>query len=155
TYGHPAGDALLARLAAELDAVAAHYGAAYRLGGDEFCALVDVGPLEAGAFLDAALGALSETGDGFTVTTSFRSVFLPEEASTASDALRVADQRLYVQKREQSGRRAPHEMLLQALYERSPDLRDHVDQVVEDAMAVGESLGLAGTELEELGLAAR
>ena len=116
---------------------------------------MDVAPLEAGSFLDAAVRALSETGDGFTVTSSFGAVFLPEEAETSSDALRVADQRLYVQKREQSGRRAPHEVLLQALYERSPDLRDHVDQVVEDAVAVGESLGLTGAELEELALAAR
>ena len=155
TFGHPAGDALLARLATELDAVTAPVGAAYRLGGDEFCVLVDVAPLEAGSFLDAAVHALSETGDGFTVTSSFGAVFLPEEAETSSDALRVADQRLYVQKRERSGRRAPHEVLLQALYERSPDLRDHVDEVVEAAVAVGESLGLTGAELEELALAAR
>ena len=155
TFGHPAGDALLARLATELDSVTAPLGAAYRLGGDEFCVLVDVAPLEAGSFLDAAVHALSETGDGFTITSSFGAVFLPEEAETSSDALRVADQRLYVQKRERSGRRAPHEVLLQALYERSPDLRDHVDEVVEAAVVVGESLGLTGAELEELALAAR
>jgi diguanylate cyclase (GGDEF)-like protein len=155
TFGHPAGDALLARLAAELDAVSAPLGCAYRLGGDEFCVLVDIAPLEVGPFLDAAVRALSETGDGFTITSSFGAVFLPEEAETSSDALRVADQRLYVQKRERSGRRAPDEVLLQALYERSPDLRDHVDEVVEAAVAVGESLGLTGAELEELALAAR
>jgi two-component system, cell cycle response regulator len=46
-------------------------------------------------------------------------------------------------------------VLLQALYERSPDLRDHAEDVVEAAVAVGESLGVTGAELEELALAAR
>jgi GGDEF domain-containing protein len=38
TFGHPAGDALLVRLATALEqAMAGHGGSAYRLGGDEFC----------------------------------------------------------------------------------------------------------------------
>ena len=41
TFGHPAGDALLGRLGARLQAVAAEQGGAYRLGGDEFCLLLD------------------------------------------------------------------------------------------------------------------
>lgn len=42
TFGHFAGDALLTRLATKLrDAVAGH-GSAYRLGGDEFCARIDL-----------------------------------------------------------------------------------------------------------------
>ena len=39
TYGHPAGDALLARLGHRLAATAGDGVAAYRLGGDEFCVL--------------------------------------------------------------------------------------------------------------------
>jgi HD-GYP domain-containing protein (c-di-GMP phosphodiesterase class II) len=69
--------------------------------------------------------------------------------------LRLADQRLYAQKRERSGRREPHEMLLQALFERSPGLRDHTGEVVHTAAAVGEVFGLSPEELEELRLAAR
>ena len=41
TFGHPAGDALLVRLADRLDAAVAGAGAAYRMGGDEFVLLVD------------------------------------------------------------------------------------------------------------------
>ena len=41
TFGHPAGDALLAHLGAKLAAAVAPYGEAYRLGGDEFCAVLD------------------------------------------------------------------------------------------------------------------
>ena len=154
TFGHPAGDALLARLAAALDDLAAPVGAAYRLGGDEFCVIAAVPPREAQAFLDATVAALSESGDAFTVTSSYGAVSLPEEAATPSDALRLADQRLYVQKRERSGRRAPHEVLLEALYERWPDLRSHVENVVASAVAVGSALGIRGEELDELRLAA-
>ena len=39
TFGHPAGDALLAHLGTKLAASVAPYGEAYRLGGDEFCAV--------------------------------------------------------------------------------------------------------------------
>jgi diguanylate cyclase (GGDEF)-like protein len=155
TFGHPAGDALLCRLASALETVAAPAGTSYRLGGDEFCVLADVSPQDADAFLEQTADALADSGEGFSVTASFGSVRLPDEASTLSDALRLADQRLYIQKRERSGRRTPHEMLLQALYERSPALRDHVGQVADTATAIGEVLGLHARELEELRLAAR
>ena len=39
-FGHPAGDGLLVRLAARLAETVGPGGYAYRLGGDEFCALV-------------------------------------------------------------------------------------------------------------------
>jgi diguanylate cyclase (GGDEF)-like protein len=155
TFGHPAGDALLARLASSLDSVVASFGHAYRLGGDEFCVVADVPPIHAGAFLDETVTALSEVGDGFTVAASFGAVLLPDEASTPSEALRLADQRLYVHKRERTGRPASHQVLLEALYERLPDLRDHVENVVASASAVGAALGLTGADLEELRLAAR
>ena len=37
SFGHPAGDALLARLGAKLAKVPGDAGSVYRLGGDEFC----------------------------------------------------------------------------------------------------------------------
>ena len=41
SFGHPAGDALLVRLATNLAVVAEDAGGrAYRLGGDEFCLLI-------------------------------------------------------------------------------------------------------------------
>jgi diguanylate cyclase (GGDEF)-like protein len=154
TFGHPAGDALLARLAANLAAFARSAGSCYRLGGDEFCVLGEVSPVEAEWFLASAASALSEAGEGFVVTSSFGAVFIPEEAAGSSDALRVADQRMYAQKRTRS-RGSTHDVLLQALYEREPTLRVHVQSVAEAAYAVGAALGLDGEALEELRLAAR
>ncbi len=154
TFGHPAGDALLARLAGALEEVVAPVGSSYRLGGDEFCVLADV-PDDLDAFLRATADALAASGEGFSVTSSQGGVLFPEEVDTPTDVLRLADQRLYIQKRERSGRRTPHEMVLQALYERSPALRDHVGEVVETATVVGEAMGIQGEKLEELRLAAR
>ncbi len=156
SFGHPAGDALLSRLAASLSEVVAPHGACYRLGGDEFCVLAEVPEGSEEAFLEATAVALSESGQGFSVTSSLGAVYLPEEVSNATDALRLADQRLYVQKRARSGQRGrPHEMLLQALYERSPGLRDHVDEVLDMTTELGRSFGLRGDHLDELRLAAR
>ena len=143
TFGHPAGDALLARLAGALEEVVAPVGSSYRLGGDEFCVLADV-PDDLDAFLRATADALAASGEGFSVTSSHGGVLFPEEVDTPTDVLRLADQRLYIQKRERSGRRTPHEMVLQALYERSPALRDHVGEVVETATVVGEAMGMPG-----------
>jgi diguanylate cyclase (GGDEF)-like protein len=154
TFGHPAGDALLTRLAAALDRVVGNAGSCYRLGGDEFCVLADV-QADPEIFLRVTSDALAESGEGFDVTSSFGAVMLPAEAETPTDALRTADKRLYVQKREHSGRRMPDEMLLQALYERSPALRDHVGEVVDMVQTVGVACGLRGLGLEELRLAAR
>ena len=39
-HGHPAGDALLARLGSRLIAATAADGGAFRVGGDEFCVLI-------------------------------------------------------------------------------------------------------------------
>jgi diguanylate cyclase (GGDEF)-like protein len=42
TFGHGAGDALLTRLGAKLSDEIAPHGEAYRLGGDEFCAVLEI-----------------------------------------------------------------------------------------------------------------
>ncbi|HKP19732.1 MAG TPA: diguanylate cyclase [Gaiellaceae bacterium] len=155
SFGHPAGDALLARLAASFAAVVGPRGTCYRLGGDEFCVLAGITSDEADEFLSATAAALAERGDGFAVSSSFGAVFVPAEATAPSDALRLADQRLYSQKRGRPGRGSPHEVLLQALYEREPALRDHIEGVVECAAGVGRRMGLDGEAIEELKLAAR
>ena len=150
-FGHPAGDALLIRLGRKMDAVPGPGGGVYRLGGDEFCLLAPLAGDHAGRLLDLSLEALSEQGEGFDVTSSFGAVILPEEANEGIEALRKADERLYVQKRgKQSSRNRPREVLLQALYEREPDLHHHVHDVAAVAVDVGALLGLSSDELDEL-----
>jgi two-component system cell cycle response regulator len=48
-FGHAAGDALLARGGRALRELVAAYGDAYRLGGDEFCILIDAARCDADA----------------------------------------------------------------------------------------------------------
>jgi diguanylate cyclase (GGDEF)-like protein len=95
TFGHSAGDALLARLGHSLLAAIGDDGSCYRLGGDEFCVVM---PGQLGAvqrLLDAASRALSEDGDGFSVTSTWGAASVPHEATTLEAALRIADERMY------------------------------------------------------------
>ena len=139
TFGHAAGDSLLARLGARLADAAAQNGAAYRMGGDEFCVLA---PLESAPELIAH--SLCEEGLGFSVTASFGTVMLPQEALTVSAALTMADDRMYAHKttaRESAGEQSSN-VLIRALAERDQDLGDHLEDVAELAVAVGVKLGL-------------
>ena len=156
TFGHPAGDSLLARLATSLrDAMETH-GVAYRMGGDEFCVLTGSEQGDVDVVLAAAAAALSEHGDGFTITCSYGRVMLPAEAADAEHALNLADERMYLQKnggRPSAGRQSS-DVLLRALAERHPSLGDHVHGVAELALAIGARLGLPPDELEDLRQAA-
>ena len=98
TFGHPAGDELLARLAGRLAQVVSGHGTAYRLGGDEFCVVLERRDGHDGFVLTAAARALSERGEGFAIGTSVGTSLLPDEAHTVADALRLADQRMYAHK---------------------------------------------------------
>ena len=106
-FGHPAGDALLQRLAERFSAVPGPTGDAYRLGGDEFCVVVPLASDGAESVVQAGSAALSERGEGFEVTASFGSAVLPAEAGDVSRALAVADERLYAQKHHRRLERDP------------------------------------------------
>jgi two-component system cell cycle response regulator len=152
TYGHPAGDALLTRLGANLGRAIGPYGHAYRMGGDEFCVLVVTGAPSAKTIIALAASALSEQGEGFAVRSSHGAVILPHEARDATLALRVADQRMYAQKedRRSSATRQARDILLQVLHEREPELGDHLKGVAKLALGVGTRLDLSGEELDEV-----
>jgi two-component system cell cycle response regulator len=152
TYGHPAGDALLMRLGANLGRAIRPYGKAYRLGGDEFCVLVVTGVSSAKTIIALAAAALSEQGEGFNVRSSHGAVILPHEARDATLALRISDQRMYAQKedRRSSATRQTRDILLQVLQEREPELGDHLLGVAKLAMGVGTRLQLGVEELDEL-----
>jgi HD-GYP domain-containing protein (c-di-GMP phosphodiesterase class II) len=122
------------------------------MGGDEFCVLLPASEPE----LHRAGEALCGSGEGFSVTSAYGAAVIPDEASTVSAALSVADHRLYAHKEllADTRRGTAHEPLLRTLAEREPELRAHVADVSSLAVRVGERLGLALDELEELRLAA-
>ncbi len=155
TFGHPAGDVLLQRLGGKLAEVTRSHGSAYRMGGDEFCVLTAGPPETSAELVEAAAAALTEVGDGFSVTTSFGQVSLPDEADEPSEALRLADQRLYAQKHSSElARTRPHEVLLQALSEREPELLEHSRSVALMSLEVAEGMDLSEEERSVLRIAA-
>ena len=130
-FGHPMGDALLVRLARKLDMAAVRFGArVYRLGGDEFCVLTAADHARAYEIATTAQSALSEQGEGFAITSSYGCAGMPADAPDAANTLRIADSRLYAHKDTRQRSSAGNQTsaaLLQALQEREPELRDHLD----------------------------
>ena len=156
TFGHPAGDALLQRLASKLTAAVAGHGIAYRMGGDEFCVLLATADGDRDALVTAATEALTEAGQGFAIGASYGSVVLMREATSAAEALQIADQRMYAHKVGRSAARTSEtrDVLMRVLRERQPDLHEHLTQVAELARTVGRRLGLVPEALDELARAA-
>ena len=100
TFGHPAGDALLTRLGAKLAAAAEMHGNAYRLGGDEFCVLLEVVPEELETGRRGGRQRAHRGGRGF-----HRSALpaarcsSPTRRTDPDYALQLADKRMYSNKR--------------------------------------------------------
>jgi diguanylate cyclase (GGDEF)-like protein len=156
TFGHGAGDALLARLAGRLNAITTGTVTAYRMGGDEFCLLAKTATAEGERLVRAAVSALSDEGEGWHVGCSWGVAWMPSEATGASDALRLADERMYGQKtgRATVGVQAAA-ALVQVLIERDTDLSTHISRVGELSTATARELGLAEHEVTRIGLAAQ
>jgi two-component system cell cycle response regulator len=157
SYGHPAGDALLHRLATRLARAMPAGGEAYRLGGDEFCALIPWhDTAEVTDVLAPACAALFEQGEGFSVTTSWGHVIVPAEASTTSQALSIADHRLYEDKSDGriSARRESQQVLKRVLEQRDHALGIHIDEVATLAERTAVELGLEEAAVEQVVLAA-
>ncbi len=148
-FGHLGGDLLLTRLAGAFKRAVGARGCAYRLGGDEFCALLwtDTGE----AMVEDCLRALSAEGDGFSITSSFGSVTLPEEAADPRLALQLADERMYAHKgsgRSSAGRQT-RDLALRFLETAEPALHVHSSHVADLSEGVARRLGLVATELSD------
>jgi two-component system, cell cycle response regulator len=151
TFGHPAGDTLLVRLGANLAAFLQGRGRAYRMGGDEFCAVFRTAGEPHEATVRGAAAALSEQGDGFSIGCSHGAIVLPGETADPMEALRIADQRMYANKhagRTSAGRQSK-DVLLRALAERDPGLGTHAE-AVGLAAATAEALGLPAEDVERV-----
>jgi two-component system, cell cycle response regulator len=127
------------------------------MGGDEFCALLRPDGAQLTPLVERAAAALSEHGEGFSVTSSWGAVVLGTEAADPEEALRLADQRMYARKR--SGRssvgRQTTDVLLRALAERHPDLDGHSCDVALLAEATAVRLGLEPDDVEAVRQAAQ
>jgi two-component system cell cycle response regulator len=156
SFGHPAGDALLARLGARLASTMDGLGTAFRMGGDEFCITASAGLGSEDGIAALAASALSESGEGFAIGCSFGVARMPTDSLDPDVALLLADQRMYAQK--SAGRVPPsrqtRDVLLRLLAERSSELGQHTSDVSVLATDTARQLGLHPDEVEAIRLAA-
>jgi diguanylate cyclase (GGDEF)-like protein len=141
TFGHPAGDALLARVGHRLNAVVGTHDRAYRIGGDEF--VVTTTSADGERILAGAEVALSEQGADFSIGCSYGSARLYPGVSLEK-ALLLADQRLYANKRSHRhvfGSDAK-DALLQVLSEQDESLVAHVGHVADLAALTAAGMDL-------------
>ncbi len=106
TFGHPAGDELLARLGEQLKLAVGDDGGAYRIGGDEFAVIVTCEEARTDEVKVRAAEALTATGKGFQIDAAWGAVSVPREADTPAAAMQLADVRMYAQK---ESRRLAHD----------------------------------------------
>jgi diguanylate cyclase (GGDEF)-like protein/PAS domain S-box-containing protein len=156
SFGHLEGDMLLRRLGHKLRETVGERGAAFRLGGDEFCVFAPMPPDEGADLIAACRVALSEKGEGFSVEASWGGVVVPDEAEDATSALVLADQRMYADKGvgRVSAKQQTRDTVLRILAERHPELHEHSGAVAAMARAVGERLGIDAEQLDDLERAA-
>jgi diguanylate cyclase (GGDEF)-like protein len=144
SFGHIAGDTLLSRLGDRLRSTIEPYGTSYRLGGDEFCALVGGCVKDPHALFQETREAMAEQGGAFAVTASAGAVEIPREATDPMQALRIADQRMYAEKG--SNQSGAAELITAALHaalaQRHPDLGQHSDSVASDIEMLARAVGL-------------
>jgi len=168
TFGHPAGDALLARLGNRLAATVGVRGDAYRIGGDEFVVVTELrDPHE---LMEDAQSALREHGEAFAIGCSLGSARI-DTGVTLEQALHIADQRLYANKRSAScpvyqppdanlesaprlARFEVKDVLLQVLAERNTSLVDHLGHVAQLAASTATAYGLPDEDVQLTRLAA-
>ena len=114
--------------------------------------VVSTKALPAEAICLRAEEALSETGSGFSIGASWGKVLIPVEVVNASDALRIADRRMYSQKgrRADSASSQTRGVLLRVLHEREPELERHLDGVADLVATFGRQLPLDAEELDVL-----
>ena len=145
-HGHSAGDELLSELGRRLGGAVEPWGRAYRMGGDEFCVLVD--PDAASEAIPAAVRALTTTVNDVSIGCSWGAVSMPDEVKAGSEALSVADARMYAMKnlRPNSARSQLRGVLMAVLRARDPGLHEHLHDVERLAADVARELGLDAQE---------
>lgn len=106
TFGHEAGDAILAEVGRRLRLSARASDAYFRLGGDEFTAILDAGSdgrAVAGRVMVAIAEPISFGPHVLEIEVSVGLATYPADAENAPDLIRVADTAMYDAKKSEPG----------------------------------------------------
>jgi HD-GYP domain-containing protein (c-di-GMP phosphodiesterase class II) len=106
--------------------------------------------------IDRAAEALAEEGEGFAVTSSYGSVLVPTEASVLTEALRIADHRMYMDKQRSrpGAERQSVDVLVSVLQERDSLLAHHLEDVAALSEAVSRRMNVPAEQLQAIRRAA-
>ncbi len=109
-----------------------------------------VGP---GRLIERAAAALTEEGEGFSVRCSYGAVLMPAEASSLTEALRMADDRMYLHKQRSrpSAERQSIDVLVSVLNERDSHVAHHLADVADLAEAVSRRLDVPEPQVRPCG----
>jgi diguanylate cyclase (GGDEF)-like protein len=150
-FGFACGDALLRRLGRKLVAAINQAGAVYRLRGGQFAVLTaDEGPA---TLRLVATDALVEVGEGFMIRCATGAVVIPDEATGASEALKLADQEVQAE-RAMLRQAGIDDLSIAAPALAGPRATPSPYDVAELSVSVGRCLGLSGPEQDHLASAA-
>lgn len=158
-FGFESGDQLLRDFAGEMSsAVEQLGGAAYRIDGSQFCALVPGGSHQLGEIV-AAISVYGYGGHGddqTPINRSYGGVTLPDEAPSLDIAMQLAGQRLTArkQRRQRSAKRQAHDVLMAVLKARRPELRTHLRDVAFRSISIARRLGFDHDQLDDVVFAA-
>lgn len=152
SFGHPAGDHLLVRVADRLRDACGPTDEAFRMGGDEFCVIADDRER-----LLAAQQAIEDQGPGFSISACLGVAEIPDDAADVTAAIGIADQRMYKGKPSRADALGFHVsgVLLRALAARDQGLGGHSDNVSDLARLTAVELGITGEPLRSIELAGR
>lgn len=101
TFGHPVGDLALREVAARLTAGVGHGATVSRFGGDEFVVILPdlQAPESAGLLATRLLEALGQPfrlgNETLSLTASIGVALMPDDATTAAQAIELADRAMY------------------------------------------------------------
>ncbi len=103
------------------------------------------------------LSGVDEPGAESTIGRAHGVVILPDDATTAEEALQIAGRRLAADRRHQreSAKHQAHDTLLAILNKRHPEMGSHLRAVSFHVQSLGRSLGLSREQLDDLVFAAR
>ena len=101
--------------------------------------------------IERSAAALTEEGEGFSVSCSFGAVLMPVRGGELTEALRIADDRMYLHKqRNRPGAdRQSIDVLISVLEERDSQLAHHLADVADLAEAVGRRLQVPEPQLAD------
>ena len=155
--GFEASDDLLHGFSQNLADIVGHLGGkAYRVEGDQFCALVPAADREAGE-IAMALFVSGPKEDETVIGRAHGVVSLPDDSDDPDQALQLAGQRLAADKRlqRQSAKHQAHDALMSILNARRPEMSPHLRAVAYHAISLGRKLGLGREQLDDVVFAAR